>query len=122
MAKILIADDEAPMREMMGLACKLDGHEVHLAYDTPSTLSAYERVDPDLLLLDLYMPGGGGAFALKQLRLSRPGRVCPVVIVTGYIADMDEEARENLAASSIIEKPFNLEVLRHAIRTALSGG
>ena len=120
MARILIADDEAPMREMMELACRMDGHETHLAYDTPSTLGAYESYDPDVLILDLYMPGGGGAFALKQLRFSRPGGVCPVIVVSGYIADMSSEAQENLDAVAIIEKPFSIDALRSAIRAALT--
>ncbi len=119
MARILIADDEAPMRDMIGLACKLDGHEVQQAYDTPSAVSAYRSFGPDLLILDLYMPGGGGTQVLKQVQFDTGAKLCPVIIVSGYVAEMNENALEGLSVFKIIEKPFSMESLRMAIRDAL---
>ena len=68
MARILIADDEIAMREMLSMACRLDGHEVAQAVDTPTAVSTYASYQPHLMLLDLSMPGGGGLEVIHQLR------------------------------------------------------
>ncbi len=119
MARILIADDELAMREMLALACRLDGHDVLQAYDTASTISTYVSGKPDLLILDLSMPGGGGTEVLNALR-STGKRLCPVVIVTGYLDSVPELMREGLGAFALIEKPFAMDTLRDTVRSALA--
>ncbi|MDJ0976005.1 MAG: response regulator [Planctomycetota bacterium] len=121
MARILVADDEAPMREMIAMACRMDGHEVTEAFDTPSTISAYAGSTPELLILDLAMPGGGGIGVLKHLRAGHLP-MCPVIIVSGYVAEVTGEGRTLIKEHRIIEKPFALETLRAAIREALGPG
>lgn len=120
MAKILVADDEIAMREMLAMACRLDGHEVHKAVDTASTISAYVALRPDLLVLDLSMPGGGGAEVLHQLRASLGEQLCPVIVVTGYLDSLPEHTRNGLNAFALIEKPFTMDTLRSAVRDALA--
>jgi DNA-binding response OmpR family regulator len=120
MPKILIADDELAMREMLALACRLDGHEVHQAFDTASALSQYVQVKPDLMILDLSMPGGGGTEVVHQLRLSGQ-RMCPIVVVTGYLDSVPQRTRDGLGAYALIEKPFNMDTLRDAVRRGLDG-
>ena len=120
MARILIADDEIAMREMLAMACRLDGHEVQQAVDTSSTVSAYATFQPHLLLLDLSMPGGGGIEVLHQLRAAFGARVCPVIVVTGYLDSLPEHMRQGLGAHALIEKPFTMDTLRGAIRSALA--
>jgi two-component system response regulator MtrA len=119
MARILVADDELAMREVIALACRLDGHEVHQAYDTGSAVAAYVSVSPDILVLDLSMPGGGGTQVLSQLR-SGGQRLCPVIIVTGHLDTVPERTRSTLGAFALIEKPFAIDTLREKIRAALA--
>ena len=121
MARILVADDELAMREMIALACRLDGHEVHQAFDTSSTVSAYVSTRPEILVLDLSMPGGGGTQVLQQLRASG-ARLCPVIIVTGHLDSVPERTRTGLGAYALIEKPFAIDTLRETIRAALATG
>ncbi len=120
MARILVADDEAPMRDMIAMACRIDGHEVSEAYDTNSAITQYVSTKPDLLILDLAMPGGGGVDVLRHLGASQVP-LCPVIIVSGYVADVTGEGRVLIRQHRIIEKPFALETLRAAIREALVG-
>ena len=122
MSRILIADDEAPMREMIAYACKLDEHEVMQTFDTPSTVSAYRSFGPDLLILDLYMPGGGGAQVLKQVQFDTGAKLCPVIVVSGYVAEMNTADLQTVTVFRVIEKPFSMELLRGAIRDALNPG
>lgn len=119
MARILIADDELSMREMIALAVRLDGHQVVQAYDTGSAISQYALTQPDLLVLDLSMPGGGGTEVLGQLR-SAGAQICPVVIVTGHLDSVPERMRSGLGAYALIEKPFAIDTLREAVRGALA--
>lgn len=119
MSRILIADDEIAMRDMLSLACRLDGHQVQQAVDTASTISAYAAFRPDLLLLDLSMPGGGGVEVLHQLRVAYGAQVCPVIVITGYLDSLPEHMRAGLGAKAFIEKPFTMDTLRTAVRTAL---
>jgi CheY-like chemotaxis protein len=121
MARILVADDELAMREMIGLACRLDGHDVVQAFDTGSTISQYTAQKPDVLVLDLSMPGGGGTEVLAALR-SAGVKVCPVVIVTGYLDSVPERMRSGLGAFALIEKPFAIDTLREAVKGALAAG
>jgi DNA-binding response OmpR family regulator len=121
MAKILVADDEAPMREMLALACRMDGHEVVKAIDTPTTVSTYVQVRPDLLVIDLSMPGGGGAHALRQLRFAGGGKICPVIVVSGMLGELSDGQISELGATAVLEKPFTIDTLRSAVREALRG-
>lgn len=122
MAQILIADDDKSMREMIGMVCRSLGHEVRESIDTLSTLSAYSAEAPDLMILDLYMPGGGGIEVLRQLGLATDGLLCKVLVVSGYVADLDSGARRILANTRILEKPFTIETLKSAIVTSLLPG
>src|SRR5688572_8857075 len=118
MSRILIADDEIAMRDMLSLACRLDGHQVQQAVDTASAIAAYAAFRPDLLLLDLSMPGGGGVEVLHQLRATHGAQVCPVIIITGYLDSLPEHMRTELGARAFIEKPFTMDTLRTTVRTA----
>src|SRR5688500_11763431 len=119
MARILVADDEAPMRELMALACQMDGHVVHTTSDTASTIAAYAMWKPDLLILDLSMPGGGGLEVLRQAGFASGGSTCPIVVVSGILEQLSESELMALGAARCIAKPFSLEQLRTAVRAAL---
>ena len=120
MARILVADDEAPMRDMMALACQMDGHVVQKASDTSSTIAAYATWKPDLILLDLSMPGGGGLEVLRHARFASGGAPCRVVVVSGFLEHLSEVEMQALGATVCVSKPFSLEQLRTTVRTALA--
>jgi CheY-like chemotaxis protein len=119
MARILVADDDVPMRELMSLACRMDGHVVEESIDTATTVAACVAWRPDLLLLDLSMPGGGGTEVLRQLRFATGGIPCPVVVVSGVLEQLSDAELEELGAAARVAKPFTLQQLRNAIREAL---
>lgn len=121
MARILIADDEAPIREMLKIACELDGHEVHTAMDAEDALEAYRAFEPDLMILDINMPGGGGEYILQQLRARGVARPCPWIVVTGLAGAMDEDEIAELNAAQVLSKPFSIDGLRTAVLATLGG-
>lgn len=120
MARILVADDEAPMRDLMALACQMDGHTVQKAIDAPSAIGAYASFRPQLLLLDLNMPGGGGVYVLQQLHFAFGADLCPVLVVSGYLAEVSAADLKALGATAVLEKPFTIESLRTMVRASLA--
>lgn len=117
MARILIADDESSIRDMIGMACQREGHEIHEAADAASALTQASEIDPDLIVLDLNMPGGGGQAVLRELDAQKSS--VPVIVVSGHVADMGEVARDSSRVLQILEKPFAIPTLAAAIRLAL---
>lgn len=120
MARILVADDEAPMRQLMRLACERMGHEVHEAMNTQSAIETYERVKPDLLILDIHMPGGGGPFVLNALRFGGKRKIGPVLVVTGSLVATADEVRSGLNVDRVLPKPFRITDLSAAVRDLLA--
>lgn len=119
MARILVVDDEASMRQVIRHACERAGHEVVEAIDAPSAVVAYERAKPDLMILDIGMPGGGGKQVLATLR-ARPGlSMSPVLVVTGSMSGSPDEIRTALRVEAAVLKPFRVAVLSRSIAELL---
>jgi CheY-like chemotaxis protein len=115
LARILLADDEQTMRQMMRLVCERAGHEVHEAASAPAAIEAHERLKPDVLVLDVGMPGGGGAFVLGALRFGGTRRIGPVLVVTGSTEGHADEVRERLGVDRVLLKPFRAAELVAAV-------
>jgi CheY-like chemotaxis protein len=119
MARILVADDEPPMRQMVRLACERAGHEVFEAINAPTAVEAYERLKPDLLVLDIGMPGGGGQFVLNSIRFGGSRRIAPVLVITGSMAGSADEIKRTLGVERALTKPFRINDLLVAVRELL---
>lgn len=120
MARILVADDEEPLRGFVSRALQLDGHSVDTACDGGEALDMLSApgADYDLLLTDIRMPIMDGiALALAAARL-RPDM--PILLMTGY-ADQRERARDLEALiRDVLTKPFSLADLRDTVRQTLT--
>ena len=81
----------------------------------PTTIAAYLRVKPDLLILDVGMPGGGGPFVLNSLRFGGARTMCPVLIISGTLDRTVDEIRTLLAVDRVLAKPFRIEELLRAL-------
>ncbi len=121
MARILIADDDPGAREMLSRICAFQGHEVSHVGDAARAKATFDRVSPDLVLLDLAMPLGGGATFLEQVRLEDGSLPCPVIVISGYVDVLEPEEREALGATAILKKPLEVAPVMNAIETALVG-
>jgi DNA-binding response OmpR family regulator len=120
MARILIADDELPIRQLVRMACERAGHEVIEAINAPTAVEAYERLKPDLLILDVGMPGGGGPFVLNSLRFGGARKIGPVLVITGSVAGSADEIRQSLSVDGALTKPFRIPELLAAVRNLLA--
>lgn len=117
--RILVVDDEQPLRQMMRLTLQAAGCEVGEAESGPRALETWRREGPwDAVLLDQRMPGMDGLEVLRRLREGDPA-AC-VVMVTAYASlDLAVEAMK-AGASDFLRKPMTPETLRGALAGALA--
>jgi CheY-like chemotaxis protein len=119
-ASILVADDEPTIRHMVRAACITAGHKVTEAVDGPTGVMAYLKVKPDLLILDVHMPGGGAQFVLNSLRFGGEKRICPVLILTGSIEGSADEIRTQFQVDRVLLKPFRAHDVAAAVAQMLA--
>jgi CheY-like chemotaxis protein len=117
LGRILVVDDEPPIVDMLRDLLVELGYTVATAGHGAEALQLVPELKPDVVLLDLQMPGMSGLQVLDQLRRDHPG--LPVVIVTGN-TDVDV-ARSTLArgAFDYLRKPFQFDVLARVVAAAV---
>ena len=118
-ALVLVVDDDPMMRLLIGESLQQAGFAIEEAEDGLSALTAFERLQPDIVMLDVNMPGMDGFTVCTELRGMPVGNGVPVLMVTG----LDDEASINRAyevgATDFITKPINWPVLGHRVRYVL---
>jgi two-component system NtrC family sensor kinase len=117
MAKVLVVDDEESIRNMMRMTLELDGHQILLAGDGPTGLKLFEKESPDVVFLDVRLPGMDGIKVLTRIKALDPD--AEVIIVTGH-GDM-QMAVECLRreASNFLTKPLGEELLSISLKRSL---
>jgi two-component system nitrogen regulation response regulator NtrX len=116
--RILIVDDEANIRRMVGALLQAEGYETADAASGPAGLAAVDRAAPDAVLLDLMMPPGpDGLATLAELKQRAPD--VPVVMMSGKATLADAVRATKLGAFQFLEKPLTPEGVLVALRGAL---
>ena len=119
--KVLIADDDRVLMQVLTSGLKKRGMEPIQAFDAMQAVMATMRSAPDVILLDINMPGGTGVDALKRLKASTKTSMIPVVAMTGTASD---EARQNaldMGAVECLEKPLDLDSLAELLKRLAEG-
>ena len=113
--KILIVDDNADLVRIMSAHLEGHGYSVVSAPDVAGAIKAVQKDKPDLIILDVAMPGGAGLSVLKRLNASNPKNMIPVIVVTGMEPKKKAEAFANGAVEFYL-KPVNMDTLLECIR------
>ncbi len=116
MEKILIADDEQLMRQLVIDFLKPEGYEILEASDGKEALDIYDKEHPDLILLDVMMPGYDGWTVCREIR--RESTV-PIMILTAKGEEIDQLFAYDLGADEYITKPFSPKILVAKIKALL---
>jgi len=116
--RILIVDDERDYADVLKDRLEFEGFEVDAAYDGLSGLEAVEGFKPDLILLDIMMPGMDGFEFASALKAR--GCHLPVVFVTAYGRTFSERERETVGSSPVIRKPFEADELLEVISKSVA--
>ena len=115
--KVLVVEDNADLAFGLQTALEIDGYDVDVAEDGPSGLDSARRGDPDLILLDLMLPGMNGYQVLKELRAD--GVTTPVLILTARGEEADKVLGFNVGADDYVTKPFGTLELLARVRAIL---
>jgi len=118
-ARVLVGDESADDRELLVRRLEAEGFTVELARDGLDVLRNIDARMPDLVLLEVLMPGMNGLEVLERIRLDHSRSELPVILATNL--DETEDAVEGLArgANDYVTKPFDLPVLVARIRSQL---
>ena len=104
--KILIVDDEPGIVKLLSMRLKSKGYQVFQAYDGKECVEIAEKEIPDLILLDVKMPQGGGIEAFEKLILSDATREIPVIFMTAYPKSDIKNKVNKMGAMGFVSKPF----------------
>ena len=115
--KILVADDEQEIRNLLDHFLKGQGYEVILASDGHEALKLAVEENPQVIILDIKMPGLDGLEVCKQLKENEQTKLIPVIVITGF-EDNKMEAL-NIGADDFVNKPFDMAEISSRVRSAL---
>jgi DNA-binding response OmpR family regulator len=116
---ILLIDDEEAFVTTLQERLEMRGFSPRVALDGESGLEMIAQDPPDVVVLDLRMPGMSGLEVLRRIRKRWPG--LPVIMLSGHGSDQDFESCVNLGAALYHKKPLDIEVLLDSIRTVTQG-
>ncbi|MBA3687520.1 MAG: response regulator transcription factor [Chloroflexi bacterium] len=116
MATVLVVDDDPSIRDLLRLYVTRDGHRVVFATDGAQALVAAHQHVPDLVLLDVMLPGIDGLEVCRQLRENSD---VPIMLLTARSGDSDKVVGLDLGADDYVVKPFSPRELMARIRAQL---
>jgi len=114
--KVLVVDDEVKIVELVKLYLNRDGYQVVTAYDGTEALRLARETHPDLIVLDIMLPGIDGLEVCRRLRAGGP---VPILILTAKDTVNDRIQGLDMGADDYMVKPFNLDELLARIRALL---
>ncbi|NLW81944.1 MAG: response regulator [Desulfovibrionales bacterium] len=116
---VLLIDDEEAFVTTLQERLELRGLNARVALDGRTGLQMIEADPPDVVVLDLRMPGISGTDVLRRIRAQWPGM--PVIMLSGHGSDQDFESCMNLGASVYHKKPLDIAVLLESILSVVQG-
>ncbi len=115
--KILVVDDELDVAKALKIRLKANGYNVVLAGDSVQGFMMANKEKPDLIILDIMIPGGGGFVVAERLKQSNATHHIPIIFLTGISGGEDRAYK--IGASGYLMKPYQPEKLLETIHDAL---
>jgi DNA-binding response OmpR family regulator len=122
MARVLVVDDEPDVLLLCRLNLEQLGHEVLEAPNGQVALELVRERDPDLIVLDLMLPGIDGYDVLQMLRTEDASSTIPVLVLTAKSLQADRDRTRELGAAAFVTKPFLPDELCATVERVLSTG
>ncbi len=114
--RILVVDDEKNIRKIVTSYLRAEGFDVSEAADGEEALAAFDRLDPDLVILDVMMPGIDGIETLRRLRVKSD---VYVIMLTARAEEMDRVVGLSVGADDYVTKPFGAKELVARVKAVL---
>lgn len=119
---ILVADDDPDIRDLVVFKLEQAGFAVRAVADGSAALTALEDLTPDLVVLDVMMPGLSGLDVLRQIRAMDRLDGVKVLLLTARARDTDVDDGYNTGADDYVTKPFSPRELLHRVNSMLGRG
>ena len=119
MPKVLVVDDEENIQKLVQVNLTARGYQVLVASGGNEALKLAQLECPDLVILDLKIPGISGWNALTALKANQELQETPVIIMTGAACPGDEEKARSTGAISCLAKPFTIDELMCQVELAI---
>jgi len=117
--KVLIVEDDADIARLIGLKLKQQGLKPVFAADAVTAVTIARKEDPDLLVIDIGLPGGGGLLVMERMRAIANLAMKPVIVISaGEPIEGERQARE-VGATAFFPKPLDLDALVEAVGAQL---
>src|SRR4051794_26677776 len=114
--RILVVEDEESYVEALNVGLRREGFAVEVARTGPEALSSFEQVEPDLILLDVMLPGVSGVDVCREIRTRSS---VPIIMVTAKSSEIDTVVGLEVGADDYVTKPYRLRELVARIRAVL---
>jgi DNA-binding NtrC family response regulator len=116
--KVLLVDDEVEFVTTLAERLRLRELKVDTVFDGTQALAFIAKTEPDVIVLDLKMPGLHGIEVLREIKKTRPK--VQVIILTGHGTDRDEEEARQLGGFDFLRKPAEIDLLVRKIKEAFA--
>ncbi|HLI08480.1 MAG TPA: response regulator transcription factor [Ktedonobacteraceae bacterium] len=117
--KVLVVDDEENIQELIRLGLRYEGFQVESASDGQEGISAAQRLNPDLVILDLMLPGMDGLEVCRRLRANPTTQDVPILMLTAKDEVRDRVVGLDTGADDYLTKPFEFDELVARVRAIL---
>ncbi|HSF29689.1 MAG TPA: response regulator [Candidatus Tectomicrobia bacterium] len=117
--QILVVDDQRPLAEIMAHALQEDGYQVSVAFDGYEAGVKMATLQPDLLVIDLIMPGLDGFSICQRIKANSAGKRTKIIAMTGFVQEGNLAKAIDCGADLCLEKPFQLKTLKGMVAKLL---
>ncbi len=117
--QVLVVDDEENIQELIRLGLRYEGFQVESASNGPDAISAAQRLNPDLIILDLMLPGMDGLEVCRRLRINPTTQDIPILMLTAKDEVHDRVVGLDTGADDYLTKPFDFEELVARVKAIL---
>jgi two-component system alkaline phosphatase synthesis response regulator PhoP len=120
--RLLLIEDEEDIAALIKLQADISGYSLHVEVDGLNGLIAIEREKPDLVILDIMLPGQSGLDVCRKLKNSPTIKDIPVIMISAKTEEIDQVLGLELGADDYVAKPFSPKVLFSRIKAVLRRG
>jgi two-component system cell cycle response regulator len=115
--RVLVVDDDPRLLHIVAMYLGIEGYDVAVAADGAAGLTEIEKQTPDLIILDIMMPGIDGIETCRRIRADPATAEVPILMFSALSGDDDVERARQVGANHLITKPFNLVGLGSVVKS-----